>query len=248
MAESAAFADRIVVVTGAASGIGLATSRAFCEAGALVYMVDIASEAEGDVAQDNCRFRRCDVTDEDDVKQLWHQIDQEAGRVDVLVNNAGGFPQALDVESTSLDTWRRTIDLNLTSQFLMSRSALPLLRRSDCGRIINFGSLSGQTVGWQTSPPYVAAKAGVQGLTRVLADELASDGITVNTLAPSAVLTDRISRLRDAADLERTANSIPLKRYQSPDEVATWVLFLSSEAAGFMTGQTVSVNGGRFMA
>jgi NAD(P)-dependent dehydrogenase (short-subunit alcohol dehydrogenase family) len=125
---------------------------------------------------------------------------------------------------------------------------LPLIRRSDAGRIVNLGSLAGQTAGWRTAPPYVAAKAGVHGLTRALAAELAPEGIVVNAVAPSAVLTERIERLRDRDELAATAASIPLGRYQSPEEVAEWVMFLASAGVGFMTGQTVSVNGGRFMA
>jgi 3-oxoacyl-[acyl-carrier protein] reductase len=175
-------------------------------------------------------------------------IGGQVDRIDVLVNNAGGFGAAHSIEDTTLDEWHRILDVNLTSVFLMTRAALPLIRRSDAGRIINLGSLAGQTAGWRTAPPYVAAKAGVHALTRAMATELAADGITVNALAPSAVLTERIERLRDDAELAATAAAIPLGRYQSPEELAHWVLFLASPEAGFMTGQTVSVNGGRFMA
>jgi 3-oxoacyl-[acyl-carrier protein] reductase len=175
-------------------------------------------------------------------------IEASADHVDALVNNAGGFGETKGIEETSLDEWRAVIDVNLTSTFLMTRAALPLLRKSVSGRVINLGSLSGQTAGWKTAPAYVAAKGGVHAFTRALAAELAPEGILVNSVAPSAVLTDRIRSLRDDEALRATAASIPLGRYQEPEEVAGWILFLASPAAGFMTGQTISVNGGRFMA
>lgn len=238
---------RISVVTGAARGIGRAAVAGLMHAGHFVFALDVDDEAGRELEEGRCRFLRCDVTSEADTAGAGQIIATEAGRVDVLVNNAGGFPERKSLEAVTLEEWNDTLSLNLTSVFVVTKALLGLLRRSDEGRIINIGSLAGQTVGWQTSPAYAAAKAGLHSLTRMMAAELADDSITVNTLAPSAVLTERIRRLRSPEELEATARGIPLGRYQTPEEVASWITFLASPEAGFMTGQTVSVNGGRFM-
>lgn len=243
------FAGRTVAVTGAATGIGRAVAAAFSSAGATTYLLDVDEERGGRVADDldTATFMRCDVTSQTSVHAVLGRIEADRGALDVLVNNAGGFGTQRTTANLPLEEWHRLVDLNLTSVFMVARAAVPLLRRSESGRIVNLGSLAGQVASYRTSPAYAAAKAGVHALTRVLASELASEGITVNAIAPSAVMTERIVAVRDDAEREATARSIPLGRYQRPEELAAWVLFLASDEAGFATGQTIAVNGGRHM-
>jgi 3-oxoacyl-[acyl-carrier protein] reductase len=243
------FSNRMVAVTGAATGIGAAVAGAFAGAGAKVFVLDIDVDGGTDVAGqlERAVFVQCDVTDPEEVEAVFERIRTDDAQLDVLVNNAGGFWVQRTTEDLPFEEWQRVIDLNLTAVFLTSKAAVPLLRTSTAGRIINIGSMAGQTAGYRTSPAYAAAKAAVHSLTRVMAHELAPDGITVNALAPSAVMTERIRQVRDEAEREATASTIPLGRYQTPEEAAGWVLYLASSQAGYMTGQTVSVNGGRFM-
>lgn len=243
------FADRVVAITGSAIGMGAGAAEAFRATGATVYGLDVDDERGAAVAEaTDTEFVHCDVTSSAEVGRVFERIGDEQGRLDVLINNAGGFWEQHTTDSISDDEWDRVIALNLTGVFLCARAAIPLLRRSGHGRIITISSLAGQTAIYRSSPPYAAAKAGVLALTRVLAYELAADGITSNAIAPSAVLTDRILVVRSEEERARTAASIPLGRYGEVDDIVNWMLFLASAESGYMTGETLTVNGGRFMS
>jgi len=247
------FSDRTVAISGAATGIGRATAEAFADAGARVWLLDIDVERSEELVEaltyagHSAFFQHCDVTDTASANAAFAAIESRGGSLDVLVNNAGGFWDQREVADTTDEEWDRVIALNLTGVFRMSRAAIPLIRQSDTGRIINIGSLAGQTTMYRSSPPYAAAKAGVHALSRVLAFELARDGITVNALAPSTIMTDRVLAVRGPAERKKTAATIPLGRYGDPQDVVTTIMFVASEAAGYLTGETIAVNGGRFM-
>lgn len=242
------FSGAVVAVTGSAIGMGEGAVTAFSAAGAHVYGLDIDIErGERVAAESGTTFIDCDVTTDAGVAAAFERIKTDHGRLDVLINNAGGFWEQLTTAETSEDEWDKVIDLNLKAVFLCARAAIPLLKHSDAGRIITLSSLAGQTTMYRSSPPYAAAKAGVLALSRVLAYELAGDRITSNVIAPSAVLTDRVLTVRGPEERARTQATIPLGRYGEVDDIVHWMMFLASEEAGYMTGQVVTVNGGRFM-
>jgi len=146
-----------------------------------------------------------------------------------------------------VEEWDRTVALNLRSVFLVSRAAIPHLKRSKAGRIINVSSISGRQVTVSSSPAYGSAKAAVIQLTRFLAQQLGPDGITANAIAPITTLTPRVAALRTEAELERIASLVPLKRLAEPEDHAQAMLFLASDAASYLNGITLDVNGGRIM-
>jgi 3-oxoacyl-[acyl-carrier protein] reductase len=242
------FSGRIVVITGSAIGMGEGAVESFAAAGATVYGLDVDVDRGRAVAErTGTTFVECDITSSKVVRETFDAIGAEHDRVDVLINNAGGFWEQNTTESLSEDEWDRVIDLNLKAVFLCAQSAIPLLRKSDAGRIITIASLAGQTAMYRSSPPYAAAKAAVLSLARVLAFELAEAGITSNALSPSAVLTDRIKVVRSEEERAKTQTTIPLGRYGEVDDLVAWMMFLASEEGGYMTGETLNVNGGRFM-
>ncbi|WGK60910.1 3-oxoacyl-ACP reductase FabG [Halopseudomonas sp. SMJS2] len=236
--------NKIAFVTGAAQGMGAAIVRQFVEQGALVYAADINAEAiEASVAElgDRARAVVCNVMDEASVQAAMQRISDEVGRLDVLVNNAGtgSVDSFLD---TPVENWERVLGVNLKGTFLCAREAARLMvARETAGTIINFSSTGALT--GEGPSHYVASKAGVMGLTRALARELAPSRIRVNTIVPGPTDTPMMAGIPDEW-MQAMVAAIPLGRLGQPDEVARAVVFLASDDASFITGQNITVNGG----
>ena len=160
---------------------------------------------------------------------------------------AGGFWKQLSVEETPENEWDRVVDLNLKTVFLCARAAIPIFKRQRSGRIVNIGSIAGVTLLQGTSPPYAAAKAGVHSLTRVLAFELGKHGVTAIAIAPGTTATERVVAVRSQEQRDMIGKGTLVGRIAEVPDIVGWVLFLASPEAGYLTGQTLSVNGGRLM-
>ncbi len=253
MANYPELAGRVALITGAAQGIGAETARLFAAQGCKVAVVDIDADnghkvasgitAAGGAAQ----VFKTDITEVTSVEQAIAGIVQAFGGIDIVINCAGGYKQLATVEDMPIDEWDRTVALNLRSVFLICKMAIPHLKKSKAGRIINVSSISGRTVHAASSPAYGAAKAGVTQLTRFLAYQLGPDNITANAIAPITTLTPRVAALRTEADIERIASQVPLRRLAVPDDHAQAMLFLASDGAAYINGVVLDVNGGRVM-
>lgn len=253
MAVYSELRDRVVAVTGGAQGIGAETVRAFAEQGARVALVDIDQPGAERIAQEivsaggRAAVFAANVTEEASVNDAIGRIAAEFGQLDIVVNCAGGWTVLADVEHMAVDEWDRTVALNLRSAFLVCRAAIPHLKRSGAGRIINVASISGRTIHTSTSPAYAAAKAAVIQLTRILAYQLGPTNVTANSIAPVLTLTPRVAALRSEEDVARIVSQIPLRRPAVPTDHTQAMLFLASDAAAYITGVTLDVNGGRIM-
>ena len=253
MANYPELTGRVALITGAAQGIGAETARLFAAQGAAVALVDIdaagADAVAAGITQSKGRAAAIatDITDADSVARAVAETVRQLGGIDIVINCAGGYKQLATVEDMSIDEWDRTVALNLRSVFLICKMAIPHLKKSSAGRIINVASISGRTVHAASSPAYGAAKAGVIQLTRFLAYQLGPDNITANAIAPITTLTPRVAALRSEANIERIASQVPLRRLAVPEDHAQAMLFLASDGAAYINGVVLDVNGGRVM-
>ena len=240
---------RVALITGASRGIGAAIAREFCAAGARVAITARDAHALQTVADelggaDHALAIAADVTDAQAVSDLVARVAVEFGRLDFAVNNAagGGHPPT-PLAEVSLEAFDSGVAVTLRGVFVSMRAEIPEMLRAGGGAIVNVSSTAGlQAVGGLAS--YVAAKHGVEGLTKVAALDYAGQGIHVNALAPGPILTDNLRRAGEAGR-RAAADAMPLKRVGDPQEVAAAAVWLCSEHAGFITGTTLTIDGGK---
>jgi len=223
---------RVALVTGGARGIGRAIVETLRDQGARVAVGDLQAPAI-----DGVLGLELEVTSEGSVDAAFGRVEAELGPVELLVLNAGIYVVE-PFEATTLASWRKTIDVNLTGAFLCARRALPAMREAGFGRVVSIGSSAGKTGGKRHAAAYGASKAGIMVMTKSIASEYAEHGITANALAPALIDTDMIAGLPDMS------GTIPVGRLGKPEEVAGVVAYLCSTQAAYITGEVVDVNGG----
>ncbi len=243
-----------MLITAAASGLGLVMARAFGAAGARVLVCDVDRQALERLAQTDPALTgmACDVSQESEVAALFAQVLAQLGGLDILVNNAGVAGPTARVEDITLADWRQCLAVNLDGSFLCARAAAPLLRAQGHGSIINMGSTAGQ-YGFPRRAPYAAATWAIRGFTRTLAQELGPHGVRVNCICPGSVSGERIDRVIAAEAAKTQASveavrasymhSVSLKTFIAPQDIAHTALFLTSPAGARISGQDITVDG-----
>ena len=246
------WSERTAIVTGAARGLGKAMADALAGVGVTTYYFDIGQDpyADGD-GPDTARFLQIDLQSEQDIKNAVQRVGNEQGRVDILVNAAAapgtmkdGKPWAR-ADQFELDEWEWLHRVNLTAPFLLARESLKWMVANRWGRIINISSRAART-GMAGGAAYASSKAGLLGLTRLLAFEFAEHGVTANAICPGrfpSALADSFPK----EIIEAAIKAIPVQRVGNHDEIAATALFLASEGAAYITGATIDVNGGAYM-
>lgn len=247
----ALLAGRTALVTGGTRGIGRGIAEVLCGAGARVVISGrddaLGRKVAGEVsAQDSpCLFRGADVRSQEDLGSLASYAREQFGSLDVLVHNAGVYPEVALEQMTEAD-WDLVHDTNLKSAFFALRACLPFLKQSPAGRIVFVSSITGPVTGYPGLAHYGASKAGMDGFMRTAAIEIAPFGITVNAVAPGSIRTEGLAGL-GAEAIEAMEALIPLKRLGHPHDVANAVLYLASDLASFVTGQSLVIDGGQIL-
>ncbi len=240
--------NKVVVVTGAAQGIGFATAKKFAAAGDTVILVDLSEKCNAS-AETICASGgkaeglQCNVAEAESVDALFETILSKYGKIDVLVNNAGITSDA-QLHKMDESQWDKVLNVNLKSMFLTCRRAIEAML-STGGAIINIASISGQRGNFGQAN-YNASKMGVVGLTRTISTEYASKGIRCNAVAPGLIMTDILKTMPEKV-LAAYVAQIPMKRAGTPEDIANAVFWLASDEAAYISGQVISVNGGLYL-
>lgn len=249
------FSGEVAWVTGSSKGIGRAASIGLAEQGCDVVVHYNSSEDDAQEVEEQIRtlgrdvlLLTGDVTDAADVRRMVREIEDHYGRIDILVNNAGSMVKRATLAEMTEDVWGRVMDVNLKSVYLCSQAVLPMMKRQGGGRIINMTSVSARDGGSPSSLAYSTAKGGVSTLTRAMAKELVADRILVNGVAPGRIDTPFHDEFTTVEKREKAAQSIPLGREGTPEEVVGAILFLASSQANYVVGEIIEVNGGILMS
>jgi len=245
--------ERTALITGSAAGIGYACARLFSSQGARVILVDINEEglkkvSDEIIATGGDAFPiKADLTDEEDVIGLYKAVLDKLGKLDILINNAGGGLPT-DIFDITSEEWDGVIRLNLTSVFFMSQKAAQIFKAQGHGVIVNLSSIAGRSTSVTAGCHYTSAKAGILGLTRHLARQLASYNVRVNAVCPGVINSERlIKRMKEKGTMQKIEQALPLGRIGDVYEVASCCLFLASDLASYITGESLDVNGGALM-
>lgn len=248
------FDNKVVIVTGSSSGIGKATALEFAKSGAsiVVHYNSNKSGADAVVAEISKIGQKSiavggDLSQKANVDHLISETINAFGGIDILVNNAGTLVERKTIEAMEDTLWDRVIEVNMKSAFLCCNAVIPHMKKRTGGRIVNVSSIAARNGGGLGAGHYSAAKAGVMAMTKNLAKELADSGILVNNVSPGVITTPYHDEYSTAESRKMFANNTPLKREGTPEEVAFSILFLASEQASFITGETLEINGGMLM-
>ena len=244
--------NQVAIVTGAAQGMGAAIAGRLTAEGAKVVLSDINVEKVAGVAErmnatteGSAMSMKTDVTKEDEVAEMVEVTIAHYGSVGILVNNAGIlYPTRIDYVTKA--EWDEVLDVNLNGSFLCSKAVLPIMKKNNFGRIVNMSSSAGRSVSTLGGVHYTAAKAGVLGLTRGMAKEVAPFGITVNAICPGLIDTEMARENCTPEQLRAYEESFPISRLGTPEEVAQLIVFLATDAA-YITGASIDINGGDLM-
>ena len=243
--------DRVAIVTGGARGIGKAIVLTFIREGAKVAIVDVDKEGLNILKNEIMENRgevmtlTCDITHSAEVREMVSQVQKAFGRINILVNNAGIIRRGT-IETVTEEDWDRVIEVNLKGTFNCCKAVVDIMKQQGYGKIVNVSSIAGKMGDITSAPGYGPSKAGVDALTKTLARQLAPYGINVNAVSPHAIEREMSAQWSEERRKEIIA-SIPLGRLGKPEDVAEAVLFLASDAASFITGEILDINGGALM-